>query len=458
MTIYAIDTTAWAEQNFRTTRLFNQKKIDRLVRISSRLAEGKGKGLAQLFDRWYDVKAMYKLLRSKVMKPDVIQNSHRELSYANIEKWDGDVLSIEDASEFDWNGLEPIEGLGSVGVGRETDQGFILHSTLAVGVSNKNVGFSMLGLVFQQYYVRPPKRDKKVKRSFSNETIETDLWREVVKRKAIPPLNKVIRVCDRNADIYEVINETKEYGCKHIIRLSHDRVVLESDGEHIKSLMQNTESMGQATIEKRFKGDSKKQTITLNLNWMKVKLRAPTRPGSGLGKLPPMEETVVHVWGNHPSSGEVIEWFLYTDLEVNSLLDATKITRYYAARWIIEDYHKTLKSGLKAEDLQLETAHGLFAAIAIMSVVATRVLDLREKARIDPNAPAKESGFDELQLKVLSKYLKRELKTVKCVVLAIGSLGGHLNRRSDGMPGVLSLWRGMSRFLSIMEGVHIFVN
>lgn len=458
MTISTINATAWAEQNFRTARLFNRKKVDRLVQIASRLAEGKGNSLAQLFNRWYDTKAMYKLLRESVMKPDIIQDSHRELTYSNIENWDGDVLAIEDASEFDWNGLKPIEGLGPVGVGRENDQGFILHSTLAVGVPNKGFGFSILGLAFQQYYIRPSKREKRIKRSFSNDAMETDLWRTVIRKKALPPLSKVIRVCDRNADIYEVINETKEYGCKHIIRLSHDRVVLETDGEHIKSLMQNIEPMGQTTIEKRFKGERQKRTITLNLNWKKVKLRAPTRPGSGLGKLPAMEETIVYVWGNHPTTGEVIEWFLYTDLEVNTLSDATKIACYYAARWIIEDYHKTLKSGLKAEDLQLETAHGLFAAIAIMSVVAIRVLDLREKGRINPDGPPEESGFDELELKVLSKYLKRELKTVKCVVLAIGSLGGHLNRRSDGMPGVLTLWLGMSRFLSIMEGVRIVVN
>ena len=55
-------------------------------------------------------------------------------------------------------------------------------------------------------------------------------------------------------------------------------------------------------------------------------------------------------------------------------------------------------------------------------------------------------------------YLKRDLKTVKCVALAIGRLGGHQNRKSDGMPGVLSLWWGMSRFLGIMEGFHLATN
>ncbi len=253
----------------------------------------------------------------------------------------------------------------------------------------------------------------------------------------MPAKSKVIRVCDRAADIYEVLTETKEYGCSHIIRLKHDRVVL-SEGFQIKSLMTNLKSMGQTQIE----------------NWQKVILRAPERPRV---KLSCLEETVVHVWGE-TVNGEKIEWFLYTDLEINSLEDAIKIVQYYSLRWTIEIYHKILKTGLKAENLQLETAHAIFAAISIMSIVGLRILDLKERLRMNPEAPAKESGLDELELRVLGKYLKRDLKTVKCVALAIGRLGGHQNRKSDGMPGILSLWWGMSRFLGIMEGVRLMTN
>ena len=53
----------------------------------------------------------------------------------------------------------------------------------------------------------------------------------------------------------------------------------------------------------------------------------------------------------------------------------------YATRWIIEEYHKAIKTGLGAERLQLESAERLFAAIAIMSVVALRLIALRERLR-----------------------------------------------------------------------------
>ena len=77
---------------------------------------------------------------------------------------------------------------------------------------------------------------------------------------------------------------------------------------------------------------------------------------------------------------------------------------------------------------------------------------------MNSDAPAENSGLDELELKVLGKYLKRDLKTVKCVALAIGRLGGHQNRRGDGIPGLLSLWWGMTRFLNMMEGVRLAIN
>jgi len=47
----------------------------------------------------------------------------------------------------------------------------------------------------------------------------------------------------------------------------------------------------------------------------------------------------------------------------------------YACRWLSEDFHKALKTGMGAERLQLEEGHRAFAAVAIMSVVALRLID-----------------------------------------------------------------------------------
>lgn len=460
---YEFETDLWALNNFGNVQLFDRRRTTRLVKIAAKLSENKGQSLARLFDNWYDTKALYNLIKLDIMTPELIQDNHRKLAQENIINWEGDVLLIEDGSEFEWNGLEPIEGLGPIGSGRKGDQGFILHSTLAVGIVNKpnnvpdDLPVKILGLPFQQYYVRPPTREKTKRRREGDNKIETDLWREVIRNKVLPKeaSKKLIRVCDRAADIYEVLEETKDEEYNYIIRAKHDRA--DNDDGEIKlfETMRQLPAIGLTTLERRGRGETKKRNIPLNINWQKVSLRAPARPGYKMGELPALEVTVIRVWGWDTEKNELIEWFLYTNLEINDFKTALRLVKYYTFRWIIEDYHKALKSGLKAENLQLETAHAIFAAIAIMSVVALRLVDLREVLRINPDAPAEESGLSDLELKVLRVYLKREIKTVKCVALAIGRLGGHQNRKSDGMPGLMTLWAGMSRFLNIIEGVKL---
>ena len=100
----------------------------------------------------------------------------------------------------------------------------------------------------------------------------------------------------------------------------------------------------------------------------------------------------------------------------------------------------------------MESASRLFAAVAIMSIVALRLIGMREQFRINSLCPAHESGLTKLELKVLALYLKRKLKTVQDVNLAIGRLGGHLNRKSDGPPGLITLWRGILKLQTLVEG------
>lgn len=123
--------------------------------------------------------------------------------------------------------------------------------------------------------------------------------------------------------------------------------------------------------------------------------------------------------------------------------------------WSFEEFHKALKTVLGAERLQLETAHRLFAAVSIMSVLALRLVDLKERVRLKPDAPAEASGLDALELKVLSLHLNRQLLTVADVALAIGRLGGHMNRRADGMPGVLTLGRGLIELQALVAGARL---
>lgn len=82
----------------------------------------------------------------------------------------------------------------------------------------------------------------------------------------------------------------------------------------------------------------------------------------------------------------------------NKLLRSVESVKQYATRWLIEEFHKALKTGLGAKKLQLEEANRLFAAISIMSIIALRLIDIRERVRITEDKPAKHAGLSALKL------------------------------------------------------------
>ncbi len=86
--------------------------------------------------------------------------------------------------------------------------------------------------------------------------------------------------------------------------------------------------------------------------------------------------------------------------------------------------------------------------MALYSPVAVRILQLREWSRLEPEAPCTVVLTDE-QWQSLWTYIHRKRPTsgasppsIRQATLWIGRLGGHLGRKSDGMPGVRTLWRG----------------
>jgi hypothetical protein len=148
---------------------------------------------------------------------------------------------------------------------------------------------------------------------------------------------------------------------------------------------------------------------------------------------------------------------LYVDAlqPIISFEDALECALQYASRWLVEELHKGIKTGLGAERLRLQTGARLTAVIAMMSLVAVRLLALKELGRVRPQAGASEAGLTRLGLEVLALATERHLETVGDVLLALGRLGGHLNRRGDGLPGWMTLWRGSMRLEGMLEGVRL---
>jgi hypothetical protein len=148
---------------------------------------------------------------------------------------------------------------------------------------------------------------------------------------------------------------------------------------------------------------------------------------------------------------------LITNLPVTTFQEACEKVAWYCLRWRIEMYFKVLKSGFKVEDCRLATADRLMRYLAIMSIVAWRLFMITLIARTEPDTPCT-AFLSDLEWKVLfrrankGKSLPKNAPALGKVVIWIARLGGFLARKSDGMPGTITLWRGWKRLMALTEG------
>ena len=186
-------------------------------------------------------------------------------------------------------------------------------------------------------------------------------------------------------------------------------------------------------------------------------MRAPQRSGAATGKDDPIPCAVVRVWeaGEAGSATSGLKWLLLSDQPVTDFAQAHECARQYVSRWLIEDFHKALKTGLGAEKRQLQTAARFFPAVALLSVVALALVDMREKSRLQPDLPATAAGLEATFLLVLTRRRRRPVQTVRAVYYALAGLGGHLGRKGDGPPGWQTLWRGLISLRLLVEGVQL---
>jgi hypothetical protein len=460
----------WAERHVRGAELSHIGRVERVIAIAEAMARKPGASIPKLFATWYDVKAAYGLFKHPEASVDALQSGHRQRTLDTLSE-PGTYLLIEDTTALSYSHRpDRVEGLGQIGNGREGLQGFYAHSVLGVewlgGTAEapaRRPAVRIVGLADQQYYVRlerPEAQQKQDSQERKTRDRESERWPLSSRRVGPAPEGvRWIEVADREADIYENLTESAAPGHGFVIRALQNRALVRTRAGVSGGLFEVARAAsgrGRYQVDLRSRGRAPARTATVQVSWKRVRIRSPWRPGFSPGSLPPIRCTVVRAWEADPPEGvEALEWILLVDAPSTRLEHALTCVAHYATRFLIEDFHKALKTGLKAERLQLETRRALEAAVAIKSVVALRLVTLREQARITPEGEAAESGLDELERRVLSEVTGRKLTTAREVALALGRLGGHLNRARDGMPGWQTLWDRMHELMSLVRGVHL---
>jgi Transposase Tn5 dimerisation domain len=346
------------------------------------------------------------------------------------------VLMLHDGSELDYSGLTSLhKDLGRIGDG--FGKGYECLNSLAVLAKDRTV----LGLVSQLPHVRPrvPKDETRVQRRDRADR-ESLLWLKAVDavteatrrcRRSLemagPPEGLLeVDVVDRGGDPFEFMDYEDFLGRGYVLRSKHNRC-----------------------IEVGHEGEGREEKLHDYLRTLPAQGRRASSVPERDGR-PARETTAAAAW-------KAVEWFLLTNLPVETLEQAWEKVDWYCRRWIIEEFHKARKTGCSIEALQFEQVERLRPMIALLSVAATTLLGLRDLSR-DPtlgDLPATE-GVDEEQEEVLSgwRYGQRRALTVRAFFQALARMGGHQGRRGDGEPGRLVLWRGWADLQRMVAGAR----
>jgi hypothetical protein len=169
---------------------------------------------------------------------------------------------------------------------------------------------------------------------------------------------------------------------------------------------------------------------------------------------------VIRIWETTPPADadgqEPLEWVLMTSVPTTSISQGWERHDWYRCRWLCEDYHKCLKTGCRLEERHLQSRKRLVRLLGVLGVVAMRLLQLREQARLNPEQPAGEVVPGEVvQVVAALAHTVSSTLTVGRFWKEVARQGGYLGRTHDGPPGWQTLWRGWLYIQSLLDGIHL---
>jgi hypothetical protein len=120
----------------------------------------------------------------------------------------------------------------------------------------------------------------------------------------------------------------------------------------------------------------------------------------------PLVVNVIRVWEAAPPTGvEPLEWRILTGEPIDGPAAIERAARWYACRMPIEEFHKVQKSGVQVEGYQLQSAKRMGAVVALMSVVAVGLMNIRLAAR-DPEWSGNRSSTPASRVGSLSRLVR----------------------------------------------------
>ena len=227
-----------------------------------------------------------------------------------------------------------MEGIGYIS---ENTLGVDLHSSLAVTADGITVG-----LLYQMAYNRPNRKEEteKLASKYSRPLAEKESFRWVKtlreSMKGIPLGAHIVNVCDREGDIYELIDEASNEGQRFLIRIVHNRKTV--GNEKILDEIREKPCMGEVKtkVPRDSRRGAKEREATLQIRYCNFAIKRP----KNLKRYSHLKAfhgvNVIYIKeAPQDSAIEPIEWFLMTNEPVDDVNQAYEKAQWYMQRWKI---------------------------------------------------------------------------------------------------------------------------
>lgn len=454
ITSFQISSLRLPDSRLSERAIFCLEKIDRM---------GCALSFPAIFQSRSELKAFYRLANNKKVKPEMIRSScscSLENLVVNDSALSGEpyLLLFQDTTFGKYHHRKGLE-LGYFN-DPATDNGVLIHHGILTGTD-----FVPLGLPVQDFILRDAaghgKSAARQERSFSEK--ESYKWVAGVEwaaRFEKKTGKKVIQVADRESDVAALMNCSLGLKQDFIFRCQQDRRLQAGFSDlNLKAYLAKQTSMATLSLP-LLDEKGKAHEVSFRLKVASVCLEDVPQM--------PLQVLLLEQIELYEGQKELSNWCLITSLPVQTPSDAENIIRIYTHRWrTCEDFHKCLKTGCAIEERQFENADALFNVIALLSVLAIRLLRLRHLAQNEPEKPMADI-LDKEQLKLAQHFCEKMLKpsdykhcrrgTVLAFVLTIAKLGGHQGFTQKGMPGWQTIWKGWNYFQAILNGIIMSKN
>lgn len=292
-------------------------------------------------------------------------------------------------------------------------------------------------------------------------------------KELLKTASHITYVGDREADILELIDRTPDEKSDIVIRSSHDRTLIDDNGEEIK--------LREAISHCKISG--KIQTVVRTKNRKKRKAKLEVRYTSARIKWPPGKKTrkkiheewvpinIIEVrevrhkgYKNEPP----LVWRILTTKPINSIGQAIEVIEIYKLRWRVEEYFKLLKSDCyDIENTELTKGRSIRKLVLYVMKASIKIQQLKS-ARSGTQDVALNSVFDKDEIECLNilnsklegntekqrnPHPKDQLAYGSWVIARLGGWKEFYDKKRP--PGTKTFAVGLEKFEIIIEGIKI---